>query len=334
LNVNKPSEISGTLQWARIRRANAVAPMVDLILCPLVAPAALILRLARRLGLQRLPRCRAILMRIGLLPLRRHYYEPFITADDLRVPLDQNRDLTGINWNISGQLAFLSTLIHERELVEMAIPGRREFAFSFDNPAFAAGDAEFLYQVIRSKKPRIIIEIGSGQSTRMAHEATERNREELDGYACRHICIEPYENPWLERLGITVIRQRVEQVDNALFAQLDRDDLLFIDSSHVIKPQGDVVTEYLEILPMLRPGVIVHIHDVFSPRDYPSEWIIDKLLLWNEQYLLEAFLTHNDKWDILAALNLLKHREYEALQRVCPYLTGKREPGSIYIQRN
>jgi Methyltransferase domain len=333
LNASKPSDISGMRQWTRIRRANAVAPLVDLILCPLVAPAALILRLARRLGLQRLPLCRAILMRIGLLPLRRHYYEPFITVDDLRMPLEQERDLTGINWNIPGQLAFLSTLVHEQELVEMSTPAAGEFTFSFDNPAFAAGDAEFLYQVVRSKKPRMIVEIGSGQSTRMAHAAIKRNGEELDGYACRHICIEPYENPWLERLGIDVIRQRVEQVNKEMFAQLDRDDLLFIDSSHVIRPQGDVVTEYLEILPMLRPGVIVHIHDVFSPRDYPAEWLFDKLLLWDEQYLLEAFLTHNDKWNVLAALNLLKHREYAALQRVCPYLTGKREPASIYIQR-
>jgi hypothetical protein len=326
-------EISGMGQWRRIRRANALAPLVDLILCPLVIPAALILRLVRRLGLQRLPLCRGVLMRIGVLPLRRHYYEPFVTLEDLRSPLDQERELPGIDWDLPGQLAFLATLTYERELVELSTSGAHGLDFRYDNPSFPSGDAEFLYQVIRSKKPRRIIEIGSGQSTRMAHAAIKRNAQEVHGYDCRHICIEPYENLWLEQLGVTVLRQRVEAVDKALFAELDADDLLFIDSSHVIKPQGDVVTEYLEILPRLRSGVVVHIHDVFSPRDYPSEWVIDKLLLWNEQYLLEAFLTSNSEWRVLAALNLLKHRQFEAIRRVCPYLTAAREPGSIYIQR-
>jgi hypothetical protein len=126
----------------------------------------------------------------------------------------------------------------------------------------------------------------------------------------------------------------VEEVDSGIFSDLGKNDMLFIDSSHVIRPQGDVVTEYLEILPILRSGVIVHVHDIFSPRDYPKEWIVDSMLLWNEQYLLEAFLTNNDRWSIMAALNLLKHREFDAIKRVCPYLTKDREPGSFYIQRN
>jgi hypothetical protein len=94
-----------------------------------------------------------------------------------------------------------------------------------------------------------------------------------------------------------------------------------------------VVTEYLSILPTLRPGVIVHVHDIFSPRDYLEEWVLKVRLLWNEQYLLEAFLTQNPEWKILAAVNLLKHRHFDQLRRVCPYLSADREPGSFYIQR-
>ena len=97
---------------------------------------------------------------------------------------------------------------------------------------------------------------------------------------------------WLNDVsGIEVLRQRVEQMDKQLFLELEENDILFIDSSHMIRPQGDVLCEYLEILPTLRPGVLVHIHDIFTPRDYPDEWLIDEVKLWNEQYLLEAFLS-------------------------------------------
>ncbi len=314
--------------------ADAVVPIIDLILGVLVIPAASIMWLVRRLGVQRLRICRGILLRIGVLPLRRHYYEPFIGPQDLRRPLHEERDLPGIDWNELGQLAALSTLNFELELRDLARSNSGALEFRFGNGSFESGDAEYLYQVIRRSRPARVLEIGSGQSTLIARAAIAKNREEVGSYVCQHICIEPYENPWLEGTGVRVLRQLVEDVDRRLFEEMDRDDLLFIDSSHVIRPQGDVVTEYLSILPRLRSGVIVHIHDVFSPRDYPAEWVLDKLLLWNEQYLLEAFLTCNHDWTIIGALNFLKHRHFEELKRVCPYLTMDREPGSIYIRKN
>jgi hypothetical protein len=102
----------------------------------------------------------------------------------------------------------------------------------------------------------------------------------------------------------------------------------------VIRPQGDVICEYLEILPILRSGVVVHIHDIFTPRDYLEEWVLKSVLLWNEQYLVEAFLSNNPQWVIISALNYLKHRHFDALKRVCPFLSPDREPGSLYIQKN
>jgi hypothetical protein len=82
----------------------------------------------------------------------------------------------------------------------------------------------------------------------------------------------------------------------------------------------------------LKPGVIVHVHDIFSPRDYPVEWL-ERPLFWNEQYLLEAFLTHNNAWEVLLAVNMLKHEKYEQLKTACPHLDEKREPGSFYMRR-
>lgn len=100
-----------------------------------------------------------------------------------------------------------------------------------------------------------------------------------------------------------------------------------------IRPQGDVLYAYLEILPILERGVIVHLHDIFSPRNYLKEWLVDEVKFWNEQYLLEAFLTHNRSWKIIGALNYLHHNHYEVLKSVAPFLTPNREPGSFYIQR-
>lgn len=317
-----------------MKQASALlARLTDIVLIPVAILSAVCLKSIRRLGLQRLPLCRRVLLSIGVLPIRRHYYEPFAHPGDLSRPLEQQRSLPGIEWNVDGQLQFLTELGYAAEIGDLMTPSTSRTEFRLNNGSFESGDAEYLYQLIRAKKPRRIIEIGSGHSTLIAQRAVRRNSEEDQRYACEHVCIEPFEAPWLEQAGVTVIRKRVENVDTGLFARLERDDLLFIDSSHVIRPQGDVVTEYLEILPLLKPGVLVHVHDVFSPRDYLREWVVDRMWLWNEQYLLEAFLTNNDSWKIVGALNLLHHSHFEELRRVCPYLTRDREPGSLYMQR-
>lgn len=310
-----------------------LARLADVLLTPIAVLAALSLKGIRRLGLQRLPLCRKVLLAVGVLPIRRHYYEPLFHPGDLRRPLEHERNLPGIAWNVAGQLQFLTELRYATEIADLTAPATARPQFRLNNGSFESGDAEYLYQLIRAKKPRRIIEIGSGHSTLIAQRAVRRNKEEIEQYQCKHVCIEPFEAPWLEQTGVTVIRERVENVAIGLFASLARDDLLFIDSSHVIRPQGDVVTEYLEILPSLKPGVLVHVHDVFSPRDYLREWVVDRMWLWNEQYLLEAFLTNNDSWQVVGALNLLHHGHFDELRRVCPYLTRDREPGSFYIQR-
>lgn len=308
-------------------------PLVDIILAPIVYPAAFLLKLIRMAGVHRMPLCRQALMQVGVFPIRNHYFEPLFDSRTLKRPLEQERNLPGINWNVAEQLNMLERFCFNDEIT--GIPGVKadELAFSFNNNAFCNGDAEFLYNLIRLKKPARVFEIGSGHSTLMAMKAINRNREELPGYRCRHLCFEPYEQPWLENTGVEVMRQRVEDADKTIFSELGKDDILFIDSSHIIRPQGDVLFEYLELLPTLNAGVIVHIHDIFSPRDYPKEWIMDEIRLWNEQYLLEAFLTSNRDWKVLGALNYLHHNHYEELRTKCPYLTRDSEPGSFYMQK-
>ena len=298
---------------------------------PLVYPVAWLLKIIRKVGVQRLPLCKNALMSVGVFPLRDHYYEPQFDNRNPRQDFSQDRNLPGIDWNIQGQLKMLETFTFSEELLGLPQAKQDPLEFHFNNGSFESGDAEYWYQVIRAIKPKRIFEVGSGNSTLIAVKAINKNHEEDPSYRCEHICIEPYEMPWLEKTGISVIRKKIEEVDLSLFSQLQANDILFIDSSHIIRPQGDVLFEYLELLPSLNQGVIVHIHDIFSPKNYLKEWLIEDVRFWNEQYLLEAFLSHNSTWSIIGALNFLHHNHYEQLERIAPFLSPEREPGSFYI---
>jgi len=273
------------------------------------------------------------LLQVGVFPIRNHYYEPLFDGRQLRHKLSQKRRLPGIDWNVDVQLALLNSFSTAQEIRKFTNQHFDGKTFYFGNGAFGSGDAEYLYNIIRLKKPKCIIEVGSGYSTLMAIHAVDQNKEEDPGYACEHICIEPYERPWLETLNVTVLRSKVEDVDPAVFSKLDANDLLFIDSSHMIRPQGDVLFEFLELFHILKNGVIVHLHDIFSPADYPEVWVLGEVHFWNEQYLLEAFLSCNRQWAIIGALNFLQHEHHDALKKTCPFLGKNSEPGSFYMQK-
>ena len=252
-----------------------------------------------------MPVSEKIFMSVGVLPIRDQYYEPLINpVRDLQRPLNSPRELPGIDWNRPEQLSLLKQFHYNAELLAIPSTGKEELVFHYENPSLCTSDAEFMYNVIRHFKPRKVIEVGCGYSTLLALQAERMNREEDASRSCVHVCIEPYEMPWLEKLGIPVIRSKVEEVPIAEFGGLEAGDILFIDSSHMIRPQGDVLYEFLQILPTLRSGVLVHVHDVFSPRDYLGEWIFDLHRQWNEQYLLEAFLSFNREFRIIGAVNL------------------------------
>lgn len=91
--------------------------------------------------------------------------------------------------------------------------------------------------------------------------------------------------------------------------------------------------EYLELLPRLKTGVVVHIHDIFTPRNYPREWLVEDQRLWNEQYLLEAFLTENSRWEIVGACNWLHAKHFERYKKAAPNVTPQTQPGSFYIRK-
>ena len=143
------------------------------------------------------------------------------------------------------------------------IKGSPNYNFKLNNNFFEAGDSEIYYQIIRYLKPSKIIEIGSGYSTLVALEAAKENFNK-DQKKIEITCIEPYENLWLQNYDLNIIKKNIEYIDLDIFKNLNANDLLFIDSSHMIRPYGDVLKIYLEILPILKKGVMVHIHLIFA----------------------------------------------------------------------
>lgn len=306
--------------------------IIDLFLAPFVFLAAIPMKLARKSSMRNLPVIASVFRKMGVFPITAHYYEPLFDMSHVDLS-GRPRDLPGVDLNHATQIALLEAFDGGDIPDDWDRPAGDDARFSLRNRNFGAGDADLWWHVIRHFKPARIIEVGSGHSTRVARQAIARNTSEQPAYVCDHLCIEPYEMPWLEKLGIQIHRQKLENIDPALFATLGQGDMLFIDSSHMIRPGGEVLMEFLQLIPRLAEGVIVHIHDIFTPRDYPARWLQDPRF-WNEQYLLEAFLTHNREWEVLLAGNHLAHEAATELERACRYFRpGEHEPGSFYIRR-
>lgn len=303
--------------------------LVDVCVFPLMLLSVPLFRMIRRYGVKYFPLSRYLFLRQGVFPIRDHYYEPlFLLPKGFEGGKKRELKLT---LSLEKQMQALNRLQYSAELKafpETAVSG----GFYVRNPNFGPGDWDLYYLLIRNHQPRNIIEIGSGFSTLVAHEAIRKNRQE--GVLTKMTCIEPYENKWLEALpDITLIRQKVETVSPDLFETLGENDILFIDSSHMIRPEGDVLFEYLTVLPRLKKGVLIHVHDIFTPRHYRSDWLDTEFRFWNEQYLLEAFLYFNDHFEIMYAANFLKQEACEDTARVLTTLTQNDEPSSFWMRK-
>jgi hypothetical protein len=313
--------------------------IIEVFALPFTLVAAIEMRILRIYSLHHFPLSRWLLLRIGILPIRRHFYEPLFHPADLKRSLDAERSLPGIDFNGSGQLELLRQFHYADEITATFLASSPEQIWGRPltprYTVFGRGDLDYYYSLLRHFRPNRIIEIGAGYSTMAALAAVRQSRQEDAKYNCEITAIEPF--PWFPDDGtIRLVRKLVEDVDTAIFSTLRANDILFIDSSHMIRPQGDVLFEFLQILPQLAPGVLVHVHDVFSPRDYPAMWVIDQHVLWNEQYLLEAFLTCNHEFKIIGALNWLQMHHPDALEEKCPTLRGHRDvrPHSFWMQRS
>ncbi|MGH8528686.1 MAG: class I SAM-dependent methyltransferase [Nevskiales bacterium] len=218
---------------------------------------------------------------------------------------------------------------HTARLRELTQPGAGEFGYRFDNEYFRSPDAEVYYAMIRHYRPRRIIEIGCGHSTRLARQAIK------DGeLTTEMVCIDPAPRVEIAECAHEVIRRRVEELaPDELASRLSANDILFIDSSHEIRTANDVVFLYLQVLPVLKAGVLVHIHDIFLPWDYPEEWVREGGVNWNEQYLVQAMLSLGDRFNVLWPGHYLQ-RTYGDFHKHFPNLHADSRAQSFWLLTN
>ena len=266
-----------------------------------------------------------------------HFYSPIPSDEDLmdihRTSGRPPRVIPGIDLNESRQLAMLSEIKRFYRDLPFSAQKTSSCRYFYENPFYSYSDAICLYGILRHARPERIVEIGSGYSSCVMLDTIDLH---LDGrVACT--LIEPYadrlrsllEPGDLER--VTILEQRVQDVNLDPFLKLNRNDILFIDSSHVVKVGSDVNYLLGEVLPRLHEGVYIHFHDIFYPFEYPEVWLAEGRV-WSEAYALRAFLAFNHTFEIVLFNTYLEHFHREIFKREMP-LCLKDEGGSIWLQK-
>lgn len=251
-----------------------------------------------------------------------HFYSPLTSSEDVNRAL-RWAETPSLDISEASQLLLAAQL---RPIMAEPPPGPRYVA---PNPMFGPPDAAVYRAMLNHLRPKRIIEVGSGYSTAIALDETDVGLSEL-----QITCIEPFPERLLSLLTaddgsrITLIRQPVQETAPDIYKQLGERDVLFIDSTHVVKAGSDVVRLILHVLPRLAPGVIVHLHDIFWPFEYPATWLREHRD-WTEAYLLHAFLMGNANWEILFFSSWL----WRCHPELVPVGIAAEEPGSIWLRR-
>jgi hypothetical protein len=281
-----------------------------------------------------------IFQKFGFHIIPNHYYFPIPDTRALKDELwVQPQEMVGININDEMQTNLLSDFHSKFNKEYDKFPEKQTnipYKYFIDNHLFSSVDGEIYYCMIRHFKPKKIIEVGGGYSTYLAAEAILKNKEK-NGKESELIIIDPYPNKILQKgfPGLSkVIKSKVEDVNYSLYKELGENDILFIDSSHVLKMGNDVQYLYLEVLPRLNKGVLIHIHDIYLPQHYPKEWLIKEYRFWDEQYLLQMFLTYNNEFEIVMCNNYLHQKHQDLLINMFKtYESSKILPSSFWIRR-
>lgn len=262
-----------------------------------------------------------------------HYYSPIPSRQEVArhaaAKFAQGPEtLVGLDLNVQGQLAMVRALGPLTADVTFADARGGETRYYWDNDGFAPGDAIALAGMIRHFQPRRIVEAGAGYSTAVMVDVAERYLRMPVSLEC--IDPEPERVRSLLREGdagrLTVHETLVQELPLSFFERLEPNDILFIDSSHVLKLGSDVSFLLLDVLPRLARGVVVHVHDIATSFEYPPEWY-DEGRAWNEAPALRAFLAFNHGFEILFFCDYLVRFQREALAEHMPQ--ALRQPKSI-----
>ena len=263
-----------------------------------------------------------------------HFYSALPSPEDVESYIQQpmQEDLPGIDLRVDAQLQLLAELA--RYAQEIPFPDRQGAGrFYFENPSYSYGDATTLYCFLRHFQPQRVVEVGSGFSSALM---LDTNDSALGGRV-EFSFVEPY--PQLlyslfqpaDRARYPVREARLQDVDLAVFRELQAGDFLFIDSTHVAKLGSDVNRLFFHILPAINPGVFVHIHDIFWPFEYRKDWLREGRA-WNEAYLLRAFLEMNPSFEIVWFQDYLAYRHRDAFLRAFPR-SHLNFGGNIWLRR-
>jgi predicted O-methyltransferase YrrM len=268
-----------------------------------------------------------------------HFYSPIVNPDDgkrhyaalARAP--RPKGLAGINVNRAAMIELWRAFVPLFETIPFEAEKTGAFRYKFDNPSYSWGDGSVLNAMLRHFRPKRLIEIGSGWSSACTLDTVQFHLNS----ECELTCIEPY--PQLLQsllkdsdLSVQLIRKPVQMVSLETFDALQEDDFLFIDSTHVLRTGSDVCYELFEIMPRLAPGVLVHIHDMFWPFEYPPKWALEENRSWSEIYAVRAFLTDNPHWRVLMFNDYLVHFERSLIENTYPAFL-RNGGGALWLQK-
>lgn len=257
-----------------------------------------------------------------------HFYSPVPSAADLRTNasvFDETRAATasveGVHLREAEQLELARTFAAYHSDIPFATRPTDNLRYGFDNSYFSFGDGVALYCFLRHFKPKRVVEIGSGFSSALMLD-TRAVSADVD---FELISVEPYPDRLLslirpdEESAFTLHQQFVQDVPTKVFVQLQANDVLFVDSSHVGKLNSDLLDILFRILPTLQPGVIIHFHDIPWPFEYPAKWL-EEGRAWNEAYYLRLLLQGQSDFEILFFNDYLYTRHSETLRESLPLM--------------
>jgi hypothetical protein len=268
-----------------------------------------------------------------------HHYSPVVDTAQAREHFARlaasgvPRQLNGISTDLGAMRTLWAELLPFFRTMPFAPHKTAGWRFAFDNPSFSWADASMLHAMLRHLRPRTYIEIGCGWSSACALDTIEGFLDD----ACESILIDPFPELAHSLLGTvraphSILPKPVQDVPLEIYALLEAGDILFIDSTHVLRTGSDVCFELFEVLPRLAPGVVVHLHDIFWPFEYPRAWAVDENRSWNELYAVRAFLTHNREWEILFFNDYFAQHERPLIQvTFADFL--RNTGGSLWLRR-
>lgn len=269
-----------------------------------------------------------------------HFYSPVVDPDDphvqqaLAAETQPDPHLSGIELCESAMQVWFNRMAEQYQLSPFPLEPSPPSLYGYNNPFFSLADALALLAFFRQARPRRFIEVGSGFSSCAAIDCNRRFLEEQ----ARLTFIDPHPERLLALLPLQshyrscIERKHLQEVPLTAFQELRANDILFLDSSHVAKTGSDVLDYLFRILPALAPGVLIHIHDIFFPFEYPRDWVVENERSWNEAYLLRAFLTNNSAYRILFFSDWFYKCRRSLVEAKMP-LCIERRGGSLWVRK-